>query len=153
MPHTLHIDWSKLKDALAMGDAFRSWLDRQTGEVLTVCEFERMEEDDPTREAIEADPARYLELPAETSRDGWAQMAEFVATVRDRGLRERLERSLQGRGAFRRFKDAVQEAGVAQAWYAFQGLEQGRALARWLRDHDIVPENPQPHHDEGAGPS
>lgn len=126
----------------AMGDAFRCWLDRETGEVLSVCEHEDLEGDDDTREAILADPERYLEVPTETSRDAWTEMAEFVSTVSDLPVRERLERALRGRGAFRRFKDAVHEAGVADAWYAYRNAEQRRSLLEWLKEHDIVPEKP-----------
>lgn len=45
------------------------------------------------------------------SRSAYRDMADSTGTVPDTWLRARLLRALQGRGAFRRFKDAIHDAG------------------------------------------
>ncbi len=47
-------------------------------------------------------------------------MEQFVQLVRDPRARDRLDRALQGRGPFRRFKDTLLEfPGLREAWFRF----------------------------------
>jgi len=50
---------------------------------------------------------RYVEVPRAESRDGYDDMEEFIATVGVERLQDRLWRAIQGRGAFRAFKDVL----------------------------------------------
>lgn len=59
------------------------------------------------------------------------------ASHRDVELRERLERAIEGRGAFRRFRDLVHEEGLAQQWDAFSADRQAGRARRWLADEGI----------------
>lgn len=77
-----------------------------------------------------ADPDRWLHVEMTGSRDGWRDMADFAARQRDEALRERLERALEGKGAFRRFGDLVHGEGLGSAWHLFSDdRRQGRARA------------------------
>lgn len=96
-------------------------------------------------DACEEDGAeRWLVVACEGSRAGFRDMRAFAATVEDTRLAERLAWALDGRGAFRRFKDALADAdgdllarfhvfseerrrGRARAWLAGQGY---RPVAR-----------------------
>ncbi|MDS1112327.1 UPF0158 family protein [Gordonia westfalica] len=46
-------------------------------------------------------------------------MADFAVRQRDPKVRDRLERAIEGRGAFRRFRDAVHEFDLNDQWHAF----------------------------------
>jgi uncharacterized protein (UPF0332 family) len=47
-------------------------------------------------------------------------MADFVASVPDQEIRRRLERAIEGRGAFRRFEDELLDhPDLREAWFAF----------------------------------
>ena len=55
-------------------------------------------------------------------------MANYVATVGDSHLREQLGRAIEGRGAYRRFRDLIQDEGMTQDWQDFSDERQiGRA--------------------------
>jgi hypothetical protein len=71
----------------------------------------------------------------EGSRDGYQDMVSFLDTVEDEDRADRLGIALQGRRAFRRFKDVLGRwPGELQRWYEFSGERQrGRARA-WLAD-------------------
>ncbi len=59
-------------------------------------------------EEIDGDAAgRFLVIPRQETHDSYQDMADFVETVDDERLRERLEDAIQGRGAFSRFKRIV----------------------------------------------
>ena len=50
---------------------------------------------------------------------------------------EELASAIQGKGAFRRFKDTVIRLGIDQEWYDFQSAEYKRKAARWCEDNGI----------------
>ena len=53
------------------------------------------------------DPDRWLLIVPEGSRAGYEDMTSFIATLGDQELVDRLERAIQGRGAFGRFRDML----------------------------------------------
>ena len=67
-------------------------------------------------------------------------MVDFVATVTDPVLADRLDVALDGRGAFRRFKDVLdRDPDELTRWYVFFGdRRRGRARA-WLAMHALKP--------------
>ncbi|MCV7194324.1 UPF0158 family protein [Mycolicibacterium brumae] len=86
---------------------------------------------------VDEDPERWLWFPRAGGRDGWEDMAAFAARQRDAQLRERLERAIEGRGAFRRFRDVVDQEGMAEQWFAYaEDRKQGRAR-QFLADEGI----------------
>jgi hypothetical protein len=76
------------------------------------------------------DADRWLRVSCEGSRAGWEDMATYAAGVADSHLREQLERAIEGKGAYRRFRDLIDETGLRQAWQEFSDERQiGRARA------------------------
>lgn len=53
------------------------------------------------------DPDRWLWVNCEGSRDGYCDMELFIGTIADRDRADRLEIAIEGKGAFRRFKDVL----------------------------------------------
>lgn len=79
---------------------------------------------------------------------GW--MAEFAATVTDARLRDLLEVALDGRGAFRRFKDVLAgDAAERERWFRFRDGRVREAMREWLEDHDIEPTTSPPGRSAG----
>jgi hypothetical protein len=67
-------------------------------------------------------------------------MRDFIATVTDERLADRLEVAIQGRGAFRRFGDAVHAA--EHWWSVWSTFRSERWLARarwWLAEAGLRP--------------
>jgi hypothetical protein len=52
-------------------------------------------------------------------------------------LRARLLDRIHGRRAFRRFKDAVHEYGLAEEWYQFRENALKEIAKRWLEAHHL----------------
>jgi hypothetical protein len=59
------------------------------------------------------------EYLAEDGRVGWQDMADFAATLEDSRIRGILEDAVQGKGAFSRFRRAIDRADLKAAWYCF----------------------------------
>jgi len=86
------------------------------------------------------DEDRWLWVTCEGSGDGYRDMQAFIATVADPGHADRLEIAIQGRGAFRRFKDVLERwPEELDRWFAFsEERRRGRARA-WLADAGYHP--------------
>lgn len=111
------------------------YLDTETGDILLQAEGA---EDLP--EDLEENP-RYLRIDPMESRVGYRIMEDFVATVTDAGMAARLERALEGRKPFRRFKDALFEApALREAWFEFEKLAHQGLAREWCEENDIEPE-------------
>ena len=65
-------------------------------------------------------------------------MAEFAATVGNAHLRDLLEVALNGRGAFRRFKDVLLDyPAERERWFAFRDGQVRAAASEWLAENEI----------------
>jgi uncharacterized membrane protein YkvA (DUF1232 family) len=70
------------------------------------------------------------------SRAAYRDMVDFIVTVADERLADRLHDAIRGRGAFRRFADTLRRAREDELtrWFEFKDERQrGRARA-WLAD-------------------
>lgn len=102
------------------------WLD---GEL----EPEDPDESAKEQEMVKAIMAPMIRVPQADSHEEYNLMVEFAATVRDRHLREMLEVALDGRGAFRRFKNVLARyPEERQRWFAFRDEDLRRQIDAWL---------------------
>jgi hypothetical protein len=136
----LSVDLSELADALS-GDPMEpgGYLDLRSGEVIPWMLVDPMyvSEDDDDFIDLEEEPDRWLALDRPHSRAQWQDMAEFAARQPNADLRRRLETAIEGKGAFRRFRNAVHEEDLAEHWNRFfDDREIGRARA-YLADQGI----------------
>jgi hypothetical protein len=72
-------------------------------------------------------------------------MEEFAEASQIAAVRERLFRALAGRGAFRRFKDAVSEwPALREAWFAYRDHAHREWIRDWLNSLGIDPVDASP---------
>ncbi|MDT4970714.1 MAG: hypothetical protein QOG22_857 [Pseudonocardiales bacterium] len=127
----LPVDLEQLADLIDGGpDSAGGRLDLTNGEVWPEFVFEESLDDDADNDD---DPDRWLHVWPAGSRRAYDDMVDFTATRTDQRLRERLDRALDGRGAFRRFKDALFDwPGDREDWFAYsEDRRRGRAR-EWL---------------------
>ena len=87
-------------------------------------------------------PNRFVRVPKSESHDGYHDMEEFIDTVANAKLRDRLARAIEGRGAFRRFKDTLLEhEHERQGWFAFLNARQIERAREWLAAEGISTES------------
>ncbi len=92
------------------------------------------------REVEEGYGERYIAIPKVDSREAYRDMEEFVATVRNPALQQRLYRAISGRGAFRYFKDVLLDYPREQErWFAYRDERMRERVLEWLEDEEIEP--------------
>jgi Mn-dependent DtxR family transcriptional regulator len=155
----LKIDWMELEAAFEMSSwEMHHYLDLETGDVLVVTdEATRYVEEPPDGELSEwmqemvkvarqvesGYGTRYIGIPEADSHEGYRDMEHFISTVRDDRLRDQLWRAIQGRGAFRYFKDVLSEfPAERERWFAFKDRRLHDRISWWLESEDIEPTNP-----------
>jgi hypothetical protein len=116
------VNWDDLEMALTSNQGeWTCYLDLETGEVRMVPVNRRLIHVDPLGSEVE-----------------YRWMAEFTGTVRDARLRDRLEVALDGRGAFRRFKNVLLDfPGERERWFAFRDERLHAAARDWLGELGI----------------
>ncbi len=72
------------------------------------------------------------------SHEGYAMMKEFIQALPEGHARNALERAIQGRKPFSRFKDALHDfEDIRQQWFTFEAAEYRRLARVWLEEEGI----------------
>jgi len=116
-PRDVPIDWEALEDAFENNaPEVHSYLHLSTGEVLRVVDGIA----DPEMHQRIASDASYLRIEPVSSREQYRWMERFIPMVEDKPLSDLLTQAIDGKGAFRRFKDVLMSHGAErERWFAF----------------------------------
>jgi hypothetical protein len=149
------VDWEALEDAFENNaPEVHSYLHLTTGEVLRVVDGVA----DPQMHVRIASDGTYLRIDPVSSREQYRWMERFIPMVDDVDLRDKLAQAIDGKGAFRRFKDVLMSfATERERWFAFRSERLRTFMEAWLAAHAIKaaprpawPEAPPPAESEAA---
>ncbi len=126
------IDLSELAEALEDHSYEHEWyIDRATGEILMRSDHVDDVEDLEGRDLVA--------IASTPSDEGYQDLVDFSTRVRDHRARDLLMRAIEGRGAFRRFKDTLFEfPDLRKDWFAFHDTRMERRAIEWLRDEGLI---------------
>ena len=83
---------------------------------------------------------RIVRVPGAEGSDDYGDMEDFIATVADRDLQDRLSHAIAGRGAFGRFRDILASHRLEQRrWVRFQREAVRDRIVDWLRSLGVEP--------------
>jgi len=154
------VDWEALEDAFENNaPEVHSYLHLQTGEVLRIVDGVA----DPQMHARIAADSTYLRIDPVSSREQYRWMERYIPMVDDVELRAKLAVSIDGKGAFRRFKDVLMSYGAErERWFAFRSERLRIFMEAWLNAHalravprpivvqEAAPPSPEEASDESA---
>jgi len=116
------------------------YLDLEIGEILFVSDYMDDEETEKLKDRIEENYDHYEQIPRVESYEGYRDMEDFIATVEDEHLAELLEVAIDGKGAFRRFKDVLARyPDERERWFRFKDERMQQRALEWLDDIGISP--------------
>jgi len=92
------------------------------------------------RTPVELDELDLIGIDPLPSYVWYEDMADFAERVSDEKAGRRLSRAIQGKGAFRRFKDELHQEypDLVPAWFAFRNARALRRAVEWLADNSLV---------------
>ena len=76
-------------------------------------------------------------LPTRYDIDEYEMMEDFAETIEDTRLQNQLYISLNGRGAFRRFKDTCINFDIIDDWYNYRDQKYKELAINWCKDNNI----------------
>jgi predicted nucleotidyltransferase len=89
--------------------------------------------------------SRYIAVPRADSSEAYRDMEDFIATVKDERMQDRLWQAIEGRGAFRRFKDLLADhPRERERWFAFKGERTEKRMLDWLESEGVEAIIPAP---------
>lgn len=131
------VDWEALEDAFENNaPEVHSYLHLVTGEVLRVVDGIA----DPEMHARIASDTSYLGIEPVSSREQYRWMERFIPMVDEGPLRDLLTAAIDGKGAFRRFKDVLMaHSEERERWFAFRSERLRVFMEAWLTAHGLNP--------------
>jgi hypothetical protein len=129
------VDWEALEDAFENNaPEVHSYLHLTTGEVLRVVDGVA----DPQMHVRIASDGNYLRIDPVSSREQYRWMERFIPMVDEPDLRGKLAQAIDGKGAFRRFKDVLMSYGPdRERWFTFRSERLRTFMEAWLSAHAI----------------
>ncbi|MGE0786758.1 MAG: UPF0158 family protein [Sandaracinaceae bacterium] len=129
------ISWEALEDAFENNaPEVHSYLHLETGEVIRIVDGIA---DPQMHQRVMVDPT-YLRVDPVSSREQYRWMERFIATVEETEFRDKLVRAIDGKGAFRRFKDVLMSYPLdRERWFTFRSERLRSCMQGWLEAHAI----------------
>jgi|SRR5215813_3059301 len=134
------------------GENCLSFLDPDTGEIVTTTEEERRLAEEPD-ESLEQLPEwqrqmvrkvravlagkRCLPLPNRFEIHEWSIMNEFAQAQHSERVRQELLEAIHGAGAFRMFRSTIRRLGLEKSWYRFREEALVEIARDWLEVHKL----------------
>jgi hypothetical protein len=128
------LDLASIAEALdSHDDLMVWWFDPATGETIPAMdEFLSGVPDDLETDAL-------VKIETRSSRAAYLDRIDFAQSIADGFVRGRLERALEGRGAFRRFRDAMAAfPDLETPWHEFQRLRCDCRALDWLEQECLA---------------
>ena len=133
-------------------DESSSFLDKTTGKVVLISDYEMRaaEDEDPIEDfpdweqelvriakEIVDETGNYIELPTKFDINEYSIMENFCLSIDDSEMCEVFGRLIKGRGAFQRFKDAINEYDIADDWYKYRNNALKEIAIEWCKENGI----------------
>ena len=76
-------------------------------------------------------------LPTQYEINEYQIVVDFIETIDNETIKEELQRVIQGKGAFRRFKDYCFHANIIQDWYEYKEQKYKEIAIKWCIDNKL----------------
>ncbi|WP_300674611.1 UPF0158 family protein [Desulfoluna sp.] len=134
-------------------EEFESYLNIKTGELVMVnadhiCKVEDGADTsscpDWEKEALEGVRAfldtqeDHIALPTKFEVPEYEIMERFCSSLTQESVREAMNQCIQGKGAFRRFRDSLLRYGIEDDWHRYLGDVHKEMATAWCEDNGIA---------------
>lgn len=131
----MKVKLSEVIDALDFtNDEIEYYYNPINGEIFmsNIGDYENLNEDE-LDELFE----KSIVLPTRYDINEYEMMEDFAETIEDTRLQNQLYISLNGSGAFRRFKDTCINFDIIDDWYKFRDAKYKEIAINWCKENNI----------------
>jgi hypothetical protein len=135
------IDWVEFEGALENNSPeLKSYLNIVSGDVIRV-----FEGSDKKKEITPDNDKEYLLIDPISSREQYHWMEEFIEGVEEAALKDKLNIAIDGKGAFRRFKDVLMAYPTErERWFAQRSVKLHAHMQEWMKSKHVEAGNIPP---------
>lgn len=76
-------------------------------------------------------------LPTQYEINEYQMMVDFIETIESPEINNNLQRLIQGKGAFKRFKDYCAEMNIIQEWYKYRDEQYKEIAIDWCKQNKL----------------
>jgi hypothetical protein len=137
---TIHVDMDELIFAMQNHDGLiDNYLDTETGTIIPLGDDLDILDDDEWGEKIEEDESgRFLYIKPFDSQDGYRIMEDFIESLTDTEVKQKLSNAIQMSKPFRRFKDQLLAyPEIRERWFTYEEKQLREYILGWLADNGI----------------
>jgi hypothetical protein len=136
----LNVDWPALHSAFQMNmPEVRCFLSLEDGRVLKV------PPGDTRLAQVREQTTRYAPVEAIPSRIQYQWLDDFIRQVEDPAVKARMEAAINGKGAFRRFKDILlTQPEERRRWFEFRDARMRERIVEWVAENGVRAINQPP---------
>lgn len=95
------------------------------------------EYEDLTEDEIDELFEKSIILPTQYEINEYQMMEDFIHTIENLKIKNNLQKLIQGKGAFRRFKDYCAEMNIIQDWYDFRDKRYKKIAIDWCKQNEL----------------
>ncbi len=143
---------SDIVDAMQMqSEGMSYYLNKKTGEIFPISdeEMDAVENDESIEDTLKwqeeglkiakeiLETNDYIPLPSQLDIHEYEIMEKFCLSIKGREISDDLQEAIKGRGAFRQFKDKIQQHGIEQDWYQHKDVVYLAIAKEWCEEHKI----------------
>lgn len=137
----MKVKLQKIIDALYdVNDDNALYLDTEAGETVLVYDGGVYgggdDVEDMTPDEVD-ESERFIFLPSSFDINNWQMMQDFIWTLEDTRLQDRLNDAIHRSGAFRNFRDVLDEKGLTDEWYKFRDASYRDIATEWCENNGI----------------
>ena len=139
----LDVDWSDLELAFRDATGAQNYLDRESGEIMTV--VQGFSDEEELKDLLKKNPERYVRVPSIDAAHARGVMARFIASLPASPAKVKLTKTTTGAGALTRALAILRDDdALLQRYYRFEQAAFWRHVEEFLSASSISPKTPAP---------
>ena len=79
----------------------------------------------------------FVALPSKYSIDDYGIMKDFMFAQKDKKIHDAIYDAIHQKGAFRKFRQVVEQTGILQKWYEFRNKEYEDIVKEWCETNGL----------------
>ena len=109
----------------------------KSGEIVEISEYDSSDEREEMYNEIDENIDDYIRMPSNYELDSYGRMEMFIDSLDNQEHQMKLYKAINGKGAFRRFKDTLIYLGIRESWFAYERKLNIKLAKSILEDYEL----------------